>query len=215
MQLLPCGNFYNFARFAVTPFDVDFIPDDEAQYIPLVDSHFIKMSGTSADDKPELHKKYLDANPDIKIEVAKQGFMGIDFTEVEEPEESTVLDISLDTEETQDTLLEQALFSPEKDKYERVQFAHTTNKAMEAEFSRYRKAAPRSMNMRSREFRVNRNYDLLENLYRDMIQSVNGFVIDGEPCTLKNKKDWVNAVPLFHKIMVLDKIFSEARVKKA
>lgn len=194
--------------------DVDFIPDDDSKYIPLVEKHFLRMSGTSADEDTDKQKNFLKLNPEITIGIAKQGFLGLDLVNSSKPE-NAVLDIEAGS---QDGMLsidaEQSFYSPEKNKYEKVLFSHIVIKARESGFRIYRRSLPRSMNVRSRELKVMRDYDAVENLYRDMVVKGNGFLLDGEKCEESNKKGWVPLIPLAHKILVIDEIFGQVRVKK-
>ena len=184
---------------------------DERPYEQFVDEHFVRIVGTSVED-PATHKAWLNERPHMKVRIFKEGVQGIS-REVSEDEGvgADIFDImaAVTTSDEREIELFQELFSVEKGKKERLVMVHKLKEASEKEYQSWRKSSTRKFNPRKRKFIAKENYDVLEKIYDDLVNSIEGMVINSKSCHLDNKGEWVGLVPLEHKLLVLDAVFSD------
>lgn len=190
--------------------EMEILPDNDQFYKPLCDSCFLRFTGTSS-DQPEDHKAYLDENPWMKLRIVKEGFGGImlDFSEDHQP--VSALTFTLRSDAGSRVATHQTLYSPEREIEDDVKLVHHLCRDTELDYQRWDKASKRKVNLRTSEWRLDPNYDVLEGLYKDLIRKADGFLFEGAPCEETNKEQWVGIVPLWHKILVINQVF---RIKK-
>lgn len=184
---------------------------DEQPYINFVDDHFVSILGTASDDK-EQHRKYLDERPSLKVRIFKEGIQGTTIEDEDEDESSNLdlFDISIGIgSEDREVALFHELFSPTKGRKERINMVHRLKDASEKEYQLWRKSSTRKFNPRKKKFITKENYDVLEKIYDDLVVSVDGMIVNGKACRTNNKEDWVSLIPLEHKLLVLNDIFSD------
>jgi hypothetical protein len=183
---------------------------DEKPYIDFVDDHFVRILGTSSDNVDE-HKAYLDERPHLKVRIFREGVEGLEVKEAEEDEgPMDIFDISVGVGEDEIELdFIHDLFSPTKNRKERINITHKVREASEKEYQLWRKSSTRKFNPSKRKFTTQENYDVLEKIYNDLIVSVDGMVVDKKECSKGNKEDWVDLIPLEHKLLVLERVFQD------
>jgi hypothetical protein len=196
--------------------EFEIAPLDEAPLREFVDEHFVRLIGTTSDDK-DIHKQYLDEHPYLKTRIFREGVQGITVREKEEEDDFfedgddavDLFDISVGLEEEREVHLFQELFDPGKGKRVTVDMTHTVKDPSEKAYQTWRKASTRKFNSRKRKFITRENYDVLEKLYDGIVVSVSGLAIGKSDCKDANRAEWLPLVPLEHKLLVLDTLFSE------
>jgi hypothetical protein len=194
--------------------------------------HFIRISGhgrASAEGDPneEKQRQWIRDNPrfDIPHKAVMDGFGGIATKvepEIESDEPATngngnhsgELDIfALDFEVTKSIVLTQRLYVPEIGIAD-LEMAHNFRRETAAEYRRYEQATDKQLINRKRQaYQRSVNHDVIENLYNELAESVEGMTIKGEPCVIANKSKWAPLVPYWHKQLALMKFFSGIQSK--
>lgn len=191
------------------------LPDlNEAPLQNFVDAHFDHFVGVSSDNF-SAHRAWLDARPFMKSRIFREGVQGISY---EAPEESLdsgddfIFDI-MESEKEREVEIFQKLFSVEKTRVETVVMSHFVREVTENIYQKYRKATTRQLNSRQKKLTNLEDYSLLSEVYNDLIVRVDGMVVGGVACAEDNKSDWVNLVPLEHKLLVLAVLMREIEGK--
>ena len=95
-----------------------------------------------------------------------------------------------------------------------VEMAHSFRRETATECHRYERATDRQkIHSKDHAFERTTNYDVLEQLYEPLVESVEGVTIKGEPCTAANKEAWVKLVPFWHKYWILTELFGGVQSK--
>ena len=68
-------------------------------------------------------------------------------------------------------------------------------------------------NQRRQEQYVEANWDVIELVYDRRAKSLDGAVINGEPCNEANKDKWCPLVPFTMKVFVLGQVMAENEIK--
>jgi len=190
--------------------------------VPLwnfVDMHFERFFGVEPDD-PELHKKYLDEHCSIKTRIFREGVQGITYEEPDDDSsEIDSNDISFQLyditaiEDNKEIELYQHLYSVEKKRVEQVYMTHVISMMSESDYQRYRRATTRKINARKRTMVSLEDYFSQNALYNKLIVRIDGALVNGKPCESENKEDWVDLIPLDHKLLVLSVLVREIEGK--
>ena len=183
---------------------------NEDPYVDFVDDHFVCILGTASEDVAQ-HKAFLDERPHLKVRIFKEGVQGLEVKETEEEEAPLDLfDISVGiNDEERELLFIHDLFSPDKNRKERINIIHRIRDASEKEYQLWRKSSTRKFNPKKRKFITQENYDVLEKIYDDLASSVDGMVVEKKACRKDNKSDWIGLIPLEHKLLVLEVVFQD------
>jgi len=192
--------------------DLEILPSNRFAYAEMLNGHFVRMTtGVEKELSPEAQKDYLDGNPILKCKIVEDGYGGIGLKELDDV--ATTLDLTaevglgyVDTE--------QILYSPKTKTEENVEISHGLTEETETHFQRYEKATSRKVNIPTGNWTTRNDYGTLEALYNELASEATGYLVNGEKCTQANRKDWVKHVPLWHKLLVINEVFGEDRVKK-
>lgn len=186
--------------------DVEIVREDKGIYAPLCDKHFVKLG--NATGTPDAQRAWLDKHPELKPGIIEHTFGGLRMDPPKTAEENEdVLDISVEL--SGEVNVYQDLFDPGTDKVVRVDMTHVHSHPTEAQYREYRSARRSKFLRRSALWTINEQHSTLEKLYNAVIQSVDGAVVNGAQCTQSNKSEWIDHVPLWHKLWVCDQIFAE------
>ena len=190
--------------------ELEILPSNRRAYAEMLNGHFLKMT-TGAEATPEAQTAYLDANPILKCKIVEEGYGGIALRELDDV--TTTLDI------TQEVGLgyvdtEQIVYNPKTKTEETVEISHGLSEEAETHFQRYEKATSRKVNIQTGNWNTRNDYGTLEALYNELASEATGYLVNGEKCTQGNRKEWVKLVPLWHKLLVINEVFGEDRVKK-
>ncbi len=195
--------------------ELEILPSNRRAYAEMLNGHFLRMT-TGVEASPEAQTAYLDSNPILKCKIVEDGYGGIALRELDDV--TTTLDITqevglgyIDTEQT--------LYNPKggpdkKGSEETVEISHGLSEETETHFQRYEKATSRKVNMSTGNWTTRNDYGTLEALYNELASEATGYLVNGEKCTQGNRKEWVKRVPLWHKLLVINEVFGEDRVKK-
>lgn len=186
---------------------------NDAPFKDFVDAHFDHFFGVSTDDV-SVHKKFLDERGYLKNRIFKEGVQGLYFEEAEKEDQSNdfIFDI-LDTSSGKTVEVKQKLFSIEKMRTEVIKMKHTLKDVTEEVYQKYRKATTRQLHARKKKLVTFEDHEVMASIYKDLVQSVSGLVIDGKACNLDNKSEWVDFVPLEHKLFVVSLLMREIEGK--
>ncbi len=94
-----------------------------------------------------------------------------------------------------------------------LEMAHSFRRETATECYRYERATDRGKIHKDEAFERTTNYDVLEQLYDTLIESIDGVTIKGEACTPANKEAWVKLVPFWHKYWMLTEFFRGVQSK--
>lgn len=198
--------------------DIELVGEDRSVYIPLFDNHFSHMVGVTSSDPnvdatdPEVQKRYLDKFPDAKSGIVQYGFGGLQLTDKGESDTGDLLDLSA-AESSVD--VEQELYDPNKGDTVLVRMSHKHIEPTEAQYRKHSAASRQRWVSRKKMYVVDENKETVAGLYDELVLSVEGGAVNGKPCTRETKSEWLDSVPLWHKLWVADNIFAEVTAKNA
>lgn len=187
---------------------------NDAPFKEFVDLHFEKFYGVSTDDV-SAHKKFLNDRSYLKARIFREGVQGISYEEDDSEAASDndfIFDIT-DTSGVRKVTVFQKLFSIERNRVERIDMEHTLKEVTEDVYQKFRKATTRHLQARKKKLLTIEDHDTMAAIYKELIQSVSGVVVDGKPCKLDNKNEWVDLIPLEHKLFVVSILMREIEGK--
>jgi len=191
---------------------IQMLPSDTGPMHSFFWDHFIGLSGVRKKDgslpSVEEQKAFVRDNPRLRIveTVILAGYGGIRMPPLEEEETDVFVLDDIESREQVRTYI--WLHDPQQRESFRVFLTHQFRPAKEKDARIYARATGQSqMNTRKNEMMRRENFDALELLYRDMIETVSGFVLGNEPCTAENRDRWVKLIPLWHATNALDEYF--------
>lgn len=197
--------------------EMQFASSDESAIHKFVDLHFTRFHNATISHEEQI--AYLNKNSFLKTKIFREGIEGISLKEqdvelVGEGEDIDIFSINFDNP-VEEISLTQELFSPEKGRLEEIDITHFWGPATDPDFAAFKKATHQTYNSRKRTFVARENYDVLEQLYNSKVTKVEGMCVGSERCVETNKKNWVDLIPLEHKLVVLELIFRKIRTKNA
>ena len=187
--------------------DIEIVREDRNIYTRLCDDHFVKLG--NATGTPDAQRAWLDKYPELKPAIVEHTFGGLrmDAAKTADDDSPEMLDISMEL--SGQVHVYQELFDDAADKVVRVDMVHSHSHPTEQQFRDYRNARRNKFLRKSTLWTISEQHGTLEKLYDIVIQSISGAAALGNPCTAESKADWIAYVPLWHKIWVVDHIFSE------
>lgn len=203
------NDMYGGAQVANMPGEVEHAPGDERGCYEFVDKHFRLISGIEGDATQEDMRAFLDANPQLKVRLLKEGYDGIRLDVDEAAPGKLVLMRPTNTT----VKVKRLLYCPAGEKIVEVRYKHVLRKETEEDRIKHKRAL-RMVEKGPKTF-VRVNFDVLEQLYDNLVQRIDGMTIDGAPCTEANKSDWIKQVSLFDKVFAVNRVFSKIAVKNA
>jgi hypothetical protein len=180
------------------------------------DSHFLRISG--ADVSLEEQKAWLNDNENIKSSVIANA-MAIEVVKAEENGDLRKLpqlgqrsrSVSLRLR-----LVGEIREPPAQDPPQEIEILTIHHFAMVTahHYAKYeRQAIQLERNDSKKELAVFENYDVEERFYDELIEKVEGALINGQACELENKQAWIKAVPFRMKSIAIDDLFRRVRIK--
>src|SRR6185369_4315862 len=124
-----------------------------------------------------------------------------------------VFDITADFGEKIDVY--QDIYDPTTDKVVRVDMIHKYRQPTEAQYREFRNARRQKYLQRKNLWTITESHGTLEKLYDSVVTSISGMSVNGRSCDESTKANWLSQVPLWHKIWIVDQIFSELVEKNA
>lgn len=189
--------------------DVEIVREDKSIYKPLFDNHFVKLG--NATGTPEQQAQFFEREGHLKPEIVEHSFAGLRLKDAESKVDSVpeVFDIFAVADTAGSTSVYQDIYDGSTDKVVRVQMVHTYGQPTEKQYREYRSARSNKFIRKSQTWAVTEDHSALERLYDAVIQSISGAAVNGAECTAANKATWIGSVPLWHKLFIVDQIFSE------
>ena len=186
--------------------DVELVREDKSIYTPLCDAHFVKLG--NATGTPEAQKAWLDKRPELKPDFVEHTFGGLRMDLPKEEDEGGMLDIGLEL--SGEILIYQDIYDEITDKVVRVDMKHKFSQPSESQYRKYRGARRNKFLGKKTLWTVSEEHGLLEKLYGEVVDEIEGGAVNGLPCSSgSGKAEWIKHVPLWHKLFVVDQIFGE------
>lgn len=205
---------------------------DLSVFRPIFDKNFIRMSNVAVkgggEPTIEQQKAWLARNPGLCQRVVNDAYTSVvliagnsDEIGEEQPDvralaegESAegLFEIGLDDGESK-AVNRFRLYSLERGQNVEIRFEHHFRKESESDRLAYDRATNREINRKQGTTSIAVNYDVIESLYNRLIQRVDGFVVNGQPCTESNRDAWVNVVPFWIKKVSIEQLFDESALK--
>ena len=191
--------------------DVEIVREDPSIYVPLCDAHFIQFGNSTG--TPDDHAAYLAKHPELKPSIVECTFGGLRLcTPEDQTDDNDLFDISSD--DSGQIAVYQDIYDEQSDKVVRVEMHHNYAQPTEAQYREYRGARRSKFIKRTTMWTVAEQHNTLERLYDTVIRSISGGAFsqkDGKTglCDEGNKDEWIDAVPLWHKLWIVDQIFGE------
>jgi len=185
--------------------DVEIVQEDKSIYASLCDDYFVKIG--NATGTPEQQKAWLDKRPEIKPSIVECSFGGLRIDRQEDSDESPVLDIGADLSGA--VKVYQELFDEAANKTVKVNMAHNYAHPTEAQYRDYRSSRRNRFIRKTSVWTITESHGTLDKLYDAVVTSVDGVLVHGNPCDQQSKSSWVQHIPLWHKLWIVDQIFGE------
>lgn len=170
-----------------------------------------KADGMKGPEDPAMVLDWIKARmPGYESALIRACFGG--FAEVSEENESDDF-FSLDP--TDKSILRQFVFVPElkQGEFATVTMTHSL-KLTGTHHAMFQQATATSkMHRKKGYFERPINHDLIEQIYNQAIQTVEGMTITGLPCQPDNREAWAPLVPYWHKLAVVRTSFAEIEGK--
>ena len=203
-------------RMAPKPGNIlDLKESGKSEIVKFFWDHFIRLSGESLVTpngetiSVEEQTAFIKKHPrlDIPTTAVLGGYGGMS---VRDPEGKSLLDLAEDN-----TVSLQQLIGLDGQEL-RISMTHHFRQETEADNLRYQTATGSSrIYTRRQEYERVTNYDIVGQMYNDMIRSIDGMTINGLPCVEQNKDEWVKKVPFWHKDYALENLFRGSQAKNA
>jgi len=180
--------------------------------LPLFRENFKRLDGITETD-PE--KQVQQLSTDLQLRIINDGFGGmtVDDDRMAEhaDEDSGLLDLAASDPMTAFPTVQELVDAD--DQCVTIHMTHTIDGIRESDRQKYRTASRRTVRSRRSELVVSVKPNVIAEIYRDRIQSVQGFSLGTELCTASNKTKWEPLIPLWHKLLVINELMSEVQLK--
>lgn len=177
------------------------------------DVHFLRMSGI--EDTLEQQKNWLAENENIKSAVIANG-MAIELVKPESNGQRQLPQLVTNTRSVNLRLH----LSPGEDPITgglsetEIVTVHHFAPISANHYAKYeRQAVNLERNEGKKEIVIIENFDIEEKFYDELIERVEGAVINGEPCEAGNKPVWIKLMPFRFKSVAIAEAFNRARIK--
>ena len=189
------------------------IPGDRGVCKPFFDRYFLRISG-GEDATVEEQKAWLDANDFIKSDFVINGMsLEVPQSDGQEPKS---LRFALNGNHPKPVTVKQRLIPESGASEVEIILEHSFSKIDPKHHIRFERASLESeLNTRKGEWKTSEDYDAIEKLYDDLVESVNGALLNGKPCGLETKAGWIRLVPFRQKSVTVDELFRRIRLKNA
>jgi hypothetical protein len=192
---------------------MEILPGNRESCKTFFDRYFIRISGGEAATVDE-QKAWLDAYDFIKADVVLNG-MTLEAVQNEDSEEKT-LKFAISSARNKSITLKQKLLAEEGAGPVTINLVHLFQPILATHYARFERASQESeLNTRKNEWKTTEDYDVLERLYDELIDSVSGALVKGKPCTVDNRGDWIRLIPFRQKAVALDEAFRRVKIKNA
>ena len=174
----------------------------------FVDNHFRRILGIDGDPSIEEQKAFLDANPRLKSRIFSEGY---DRVTLDIEEDAKPAKLRLGGSDNPVVKARRILYDPQTDRVVFSRLDHKYRRETEEDRIKFRRAF--KLIERGRYSQVRANFDLLEQLYDSMVESIGNGLYNGEPCQDNTSMAWKPLVPISDKVFVVTRIFSRLSVK--
>ncbi len=164
--------------------------------------HFRRIIGVGGNPSIEDQRRYVERNPDLQSRIYNEGYGAIlNDCDDAEPEE-----LVIDFDTSNEVRVRRVLYCPETEQTVTVRYIHQFGQISHSNRRIFQKAI--KTHQEGRESRVIINWDVLRvQLYQPLIQSIEGFLVNSKPCTVKNRSDWLEKVPVSDQIGAVLQLF--------
>lgn len=166
-----------------------------------VDKNFSHLEGVDV-KSPERHRSWLNSLPNIKPFIYEESVQAA----------TSVVDKDVDNLTELDNVSVKMLhpmYCPIKKSSVEMSLSFIFNNAEKA--YQIFDTAFKKTTLVNGELRFG-GFDFIDELCRDCLVSVNGYSINGVPCTEKNKSEWVNFIPFEHKLLAAEEGFKTTEI---
>jgi hypothetical protein len=173
-------------------------------------SHFIRMWPVALPDgtepTPERQAEWIASDPGFAIRIFRLGYDVVGYSGQDNlaplPAKAVLLFGKIDHQ----IPTELRLYSFERKRIETLRLDHHLERFNESDRHQYDRAIQLIENSRRAEQRVETNWDVISGLYDRRVKSLEGAVINSQPCQESNKADWIPKVPFIMKAYVVSKV---------
>ncbi len=198
---------------------VEITSEDLSYCVPYFKRFLSKMTKSDGADfkKPkgkEAQLSWIGNHRGLRIEeeVIKGGLLNVNISSVDGSS-------SMDEDELEDDIggaintYVRAYDSNQK-KVVRVPVAHHHREITEPDNVKWRKATGKSeMDTEEGDLRRRENYNIIQDLYLAIIESLDGVLVYGVACSEKNRDDWVKSIPFNWMYLVVGQAFRGTQIK--
>lgn len=192
---------------------MEILPGNREPCKTFFDRYFIRISG-GEEASIEEQKAWLNAYDFVKADVVLNG-MTIEPVESQEEEPKT-LRFAVNGSRSKTVTLKQRLLPEAGADAIELLLVHRFQPILATHYAKYERASQESeLNTRKNEWKASEDYNVIEGLYDELVDSIGGAVVKGKPCTIENKGDWIRLVPFRQKSVALDEAMRRVRIKNA
>lgn len=176
-------------------------------YAELFDNHFVAiLNGTGT---PDQQRDALSAAGAVGKAAIVENSLGAFFVKQSNTEDSDGAIGTFDIFALNKSKISVShwIYDPSSEQIVEAVTEHSYTQPSEALHRKYRRARNNKLNNRKQVWLVREDYDLLETLYDEIVTSVSGAFCNGSPCTAELKADWIENIPLWYKLLVVDTVF--------
>ncbi len=196
-------------------------PGDRSAYRPFAQKHFIGLSklaikranGEIVDATPEQAADLWRKNPQLQERAVLEGFGGMALDEtLSELEDESGGFVLTELSEAVRIPVTQDLADP-NGKIVTFRGVFVNEKETQGQRQRYDKATKSEMHTAKRELRAETDYSAMEQLFGQVAQGAERFLVNGERCTAANREIWIPFVHLYWKKLAMDAQFDRFGLK--
>ena len=173
----------------------------------FVDRHFLGLANVELEDgsEPTLEdaKRWLDANPDIKTQIFREGYDLVGAPEEAEESDAKPKRAVLIFSRPNAEIPSQATLVDGDGKTQVIRVTHVLDPLTEDDRQRCRRAVQTVENSKSQQTYTTMDWKVLTDTYDRRAQSLKRALVRGAACALGNKAEWVRLMPFSHKVYVV------------
>ena len=173
----------------------------------FVADHFLQFSGI-ADASIEDQRQWLQDNREFAIRAFREGVNAVAPRDPNATGAMSTKPVLLLGRQDYHIKSEVNLYSRETKADVRIPITHHIARMSESDRRQYDKAIKVIENSRLGEVHIEANWDVIIGRYNALVKSIDGALVDGEPCTEANKEAWVKLVPWCLKRYAISEAFT-------
>jgi hypothetical protein len=179
----------------------------------FVMNHFIGMQGAELEDgsapSPEEQRAWLQENPIFVERIFRNGVDRFGPRETAKPGRAVLM---LGQRQTRIPMEVRLVLSGAEFV---IGLTATLDRLSESDRHQYDKSVSYIENSRFGETYIEANWDVIEILCNQRLKSLDGALVDGQPCVEANKAEWIKRVPFLAKVYVMARANQEIELKNA